>query len=227
NSTGRIMDPSYRNPYTQQWNIGYAHQLNSYSVLEVDFVHVLALRESKTLNVNPIRRLFLDSSGNEITSRPLTAAFAAAGVPVLGRIDDEASVGRSRYDGMNISYRRRLHNRISVNATYTLSRALAYNGNAAAFRNRASNHFNYFAPYELGPVPNDTRHRFSMGSVINLPGGFQVAPIVQWESARPYTSGYGAAVDVMGVGGGRGTSHVVVFNDRPNDLTATLAAFGD
>src|SRR5437867_3920789 len=91
NSTGRIMDPSYRNPYTQQWNIGYAHQLNSYSVLEVDFVHVLALRESKTLNVNPIRRLFLDSSGNEITSRPLTAAFAAAGVPVLGRIDDEAS----------------------------------------------------------------------------------------------------------------------------------------
>ncbi|PYS37192.1 MAG: hypothetical protein DMF71_19030, partial [Acidobacteria bacterium] len=108
NSTGRIIDPSYRNPYTQQWNIGYAHQLNSYSVLEVDFVHVLALRESKTLNVNPIRRLFLDSSGNEITSRPLTAAFAAAGVPVLGRIDDEASVGRSRYDGMNISYRRRL-----------------------------------------------------------------------------------------------------------------------
>ncbi|MFX8735787.1 hypothetical protein ABTM37_21160, partial [Acinetobacter baumannii] len=23
-STGRIMDPDYRNPYTQQWNIGYA-----------------------------------------------------------------------------------------------------------------------------------------------------------------------------------------------------------
>ncbi|PYS66872.1 MAG: hypothetical protein DMF73_20655, partial [Acidobacteria bacterium] len=45
-STGRIMDPTYRNPYTQQWNIGYAHQLNSYSVLEFDFVHVLALHES-------------------------------------------------------------------------------------------------------------------------------------------------------------------------------------
>jgi hypothetical protein len=66
-----------------------------------------------------------------------------------------------------------------------------------------------------------------MGSVVNLPGGFQVAPIVQWESARPYTAGYGAAVDILGVGGGRGTSHVVVFNDRPDDLTATLTAFGD
>ena len=35
------------------------------------------------------------------------------------------------------------------------------------------------------------------------------------------------AVDVLGVGGGRGTSHVVVFKDKPDDLTATLAAFGD
>ena len=225
NSTGRIMDPSYRNPYTQQWNIGYAHQLNSYSVLEVDFVHVLALRESKTLNVNPIRRLFLDSSGNEITSRPLTAAFAAAGVPVLGRIDDEASVGRSRYDGMNISYRRRLHNRISVNATYTLSRALAYNGNAAAFRNRASDHFDYFGRWDLGPVPNDTRHRFSMGSVINLPGGFQVAPILQLESPRAYTAIYDT--DVLGQGAGRGNTHAIVFKSSPTDLKATLAAFGD
>jgi len=225
NSTGRIMDPSYRNPYTQQWNIGYAHQLNSYSVLEVDFVHVLALRESKTLNVNPIRRFILDASGNEITSRPLTAAFAAAGVPVLGRIDNEASVGRSRYDGMNISYRRRLHNRISVNATYTLSRALAYNGNAAAFRNRSSNHFDYFAPYELGPVPNDTRHRFSMGSVINLPKGFQIAPIMQLESARAYNAIYDT--DVLGQGGGRGNTHAIVFTSSPTDLKATLNAFGD
>jgi outer membrane receptor protein involved in Fe transport len=225
NSTGRIMDPSYRNPYTQQWNIGYAHQLNSYSVLEVDFVHVLALHESKTLNVNPIRRFILDAAGNEITSRPLSATFAAAGVPVLGRIDDEASVGRSRYDGMNISYRRRLHNRISVNATYTLSRALAYNGNAAAFRNRASNHFNYFAPYELGPVPNDTRHRFSMGSVINLPKGFQIAPIMQLESARAYNAIYDT--DVLGQGGGRGNTHAIVFTSSPTDLKATLTAFGD
>jgi len=157
----------------------------------------------------------------------LTAALAAAHQPILGRIDLEQSSGRSRYDGMNISYRRRLHQNFTVNATYTLSQAVAYNGNSAAFRNRAWDPFNMFAGYELGPTPNDSRHRFSMGSVVNLPGGFQVAPIMQWESARPYTAGYGGAVDILGVGGGRGTSHVVVFNDRPNDLTATLAAFGD
>jgi outer membrane receptor protein involved in Fe transport len=227
NSTGRIMDPDYQNPLTQQWNLGYAWQLNSYSMLEFEYTHILGLHESKTVNINPTRAMFLNSAGAEITSRPLTAALAAAHQPILGRIDLEQSTGRSRYDGMNISYRRRLHKSFTVNATYTLSRALAYNGNSAAFRNRAWDPFNFFAPYELGPTPNDSRHRFSMGSVVNLPGGFQVAPIVQWESARPYTAGYGAAVDVMGVGGGRGTSHVVVFKDNPNDLRATLTAFGD
>ena len=227
NSTGRIMDPDYQNPLTQQWNAGYAWNFNSYSVLEVEYTHILGLHESKTVNINPTLAMFLNSAGQEITSRPLTAALAAAHQPILGRIDLEQSSGRSRYDGMNISYRRRLHQKVSMNATYTLSQALAYNGNSAAFRNRAWDPFNMFAGFELGPTPNDSRHRFSMGSVVNLPGGFQVAPIMQWESARPYTAGYGGAVDILGVGGGRGTSHVVVFNDRPDDLTATLTAFGD
>ncbi len=226
-NTGRIMDPDYQNPYTQQWNVGYAWQFNNYSVLEVDFVHVLGLHESKTVNINPTLAMFLAANGAEITGRPLTAALTAAGQPALGRIDLEASVGRSRYDGMNVNYRRRLHRSLSVNATYTLSRALAYNGNSAAFRNRAWDPFALFAPYELGPTPNDSRHRLSLSGVVNLPGGFQLAPIVQAETARPYTAGYGTAADVLGVGAGRGTSHVVVFNDSPDDLTATLRAFGD
>ena len=112
-----------------------------------------------------------------------------------------------------------------MNATYTLARALAYNGNSAAFRNRAFNPFDIFAAYDLGPTPTDTRHRFSMGGVVNLPGGFQVAPIVQLESARPYTIGY-PTLDVLGVGGGRGTSHAIVFNNSPNDLIATYNSFG-
>jgi hypothetical protein len=240
-ATGRLMDPNYQNPYTQQWNIGYAWQFNSYSVLEVDYTHVLALHESKTLNVNPTRRPFCANGGNicglgagdpvgsaaEVTTRPLAAALAAAGQVAFGRIDVEASIGRSRYDGLNVSYRRRLHNHFTVNATYTFSKGNAYNGNAAAFRNRAWDPFNYFASYEFGPVPTDTTHRFSASGVINLPGGFQIAPIVQAESARAYTAGYGATPDVLGVGSGRGTSHVAVFTASPNDLTAVFTQFGD
>ena len=222
-NTGRIMDPNYRNPYTQQWNLGYSWALNSYTVLEFDAIHVLALHESKTLNINPNLRLINESFGS---SRPLDPAFAAAHLPALGRIDLEASVGRARYDGMNVSLRRRLHKGFTVNATYTLSKGVAYDGNASAFRNRAVNHFEYFAKYSLGPVPNDTRHRFSLSSVINLPKGFQIAPIMQWESARAYSPSYGGAVDVLGLGAGR-ANRIVIFKDKPDDLTATLNAFGD
>src|SRR6185312_6126924 len=219
-NVGRIMDPDYRNPYTQQWNLGYSFQLNSYSVLEAEYTHVLGLHESKTININPQLRLI-----NESTARVLDAAFTAKGTPVLGRIDLEASVGRSRYDGMNINYRRRLKNNFTVNASYTFSKAVAYNGNAAAFRNRAFNPFTLFAASELGPTPTDTRHRLTMSSVINLPYGFQIAPILQAETARPYTAGYGT-LDVIGAGSGAGTSHAIVFNDRKDDLLATFTSFG-
>jgi hypothetical protein len=60
-----------------------------------------------------------------------------------------------------------------------------------------------------------------MSGLIDLPGGFQVAPILQWESARPYTAGYGGTFDVLGVGSGRGTSHVILTSANPGDLFAT------
>jgi hypothetical protein len=212
-NTGRIMDPDYRNPYTQQWNLGYAWQLNPSSIIEVEYVHTIGLHESKTLNINPR----LVSLGG---ARPLSAAFRAAGQPVLGRIDLEASVGRSRYDAMNVSYRRRMSHHFSLNASYRLSRAVAYNGNAAAFRNRASDPLNYFAPYDFGPTPNDERHRGVVSGVFDLPGGFQASTIMQIASARPYTATQGIT-DVFGFGAGVGATHVILLKDRPTDLLAT------
>src|SRR5205807_5217212 len=95
-----------------------------------------------------------------------------------------------------------------------------------AFRNRAVNHFDYFNKYSLGPVPNDTRHRFTMSGVLMLPKRIQIAPIMQLESARAYSPSYGGAVDVLGLGSGR-ANRIVVFTATPNDLKATLTAFGD
>src|SRR5207237_7713332 len=52
-STGRIMDPLYRNPETEEANIGYSWQLTNSSVLEAEYVHVLGLHLKKTININP------------------------------------------------------------------------------------------------------------------------------------------------------------------------------
>jgi TonB dependent receptor len=92
-SVGRIIDPNYRNPVTEEMNVGYSWQLTNSSVLEADYVHVLGLHENKTININP-----KDPSVG--FARPLSAAFAAAGQPVISSVRDEKSIGRSRYDGL-------------------------------------------------------------------------------------------------------------------------------
>src|SRR5205823_11922360 len=54
-STGRIMDPNYRNPITEEFNAGYSWALSPTSVVEADYIHVLSLHENKTININPTR----------------------------------------------------------------------------------------------------------------------------------------------------------------------------
>ena len=191
NAVGRLMDPFYHNPYTEQFNGGYSFQIDNANVIEVDYVHSLGLRESKTLDINPK----LVSLGGK---RPLNALFNAVGLPSLGRIDVESSVGRSRYDGLNFSYRRRLSRRFSINSSYVLSRSLAYSGSAAAFRNRPFNELNYFASEELGPTPSDSTHRGVISGIIELPYGIRFTTTMQAESGRPYNPNEG--VDVLGFG---------------------------
>lgn len=206
------MDPDYRNPYSQQWNMGYAYQITPDSVVEVEYIHGLAVHESKTHNINP-------RSAATGTVRPLDAAFRAAGLPLLGRIDLELAAGRSRYDGLNIAYRKRMSRGFTLNTNYVLSRAVAYNGNPAAFRNRATDPTDIFAKHDFGPAPNDERHRWVVSGVVDLPWRFRLAPIMQWASARPYNPIQG--LDVLGIGPGRGEAHAILTRDNPGNLLAT------
>ena len=53
-STGRLMDPNYRTPVTEEFNGGYTWAINSKSVFEAEYVHVLSLHENKTINLDPV-----------------------------------------------------------------------------------------------------------------------------------------------------------------------------
>ncbi len=92
-STGRLMDPNYRTPVTEEFNGGYTWAISNKSVFEVEYVHVLSLHENKTINLDP--NIPVDPSNITTLSRtgvaggffrPLDAAFAAAGVPVLASV---------------------------------------------------------------------------------------------------------------------------------------------
>jgi hypothetical protein len=221
---GRIIDPDYRNPVAEEWNIGYSWGLNPNSVVEVEYTHVLNLHENKTFNIDQKvpQGTFIDDNGNLDVDlvRPLSASFAAAGQPVLNSVRNEASINRSRYDGVNFSYRQRMSHHFSLNANYTLAWAYGWNsggGTDTFFRNYARDGYHLWSSQEFGPSTTDERHHVTISGIVDLPKGFQFAPILQFGSARPWNPDNSA--NTLNTGGGTAPA-VVVPKSNPRDFLA-------
>jgi len=230
-ATGRIMDPDYRNPVTEEWNGGYTWSLSSKSVIEAEYVHVLSLHENKTVNLDPN----IPVTPNNITTlkrtgtaggffRPLDTAFAAAGVPVLGSVRDEMSIGKSRYDAMNISYRQRGWHKVDLIANYTLARAVGYDQDGGSFRYYPRDPQHPLSPFEFGPAFNDERHHATVAGTFHLPWGMEASPILQAGSARPYLAQ--SSFNEINLGGGSSAGAVIVSNTDPNNVTAFSGTSG-
>jgi hypothetical protein len=208
-SVGRLIDPNYRNPVTEEFNLGYSWALTQNSVLQAEYTHVLGLHENRTINIDqkvPV--------GGACCSRPLDPAFAASTQPELASIRDEQSIGRSHYDGFNLSYRQRMTHHFTLNANYTLAWAYSYDSGGGSFRNYPMLATNPFASYEWGPSPNDERHHVTVSGIIDLPKGFELAPIMQFGTARPYAVTNSS--NTLNTGGGTGTAVVVPTSDPTN-----------
>jgi hypothetical protein len=222
-SIGRLMDPNYRTPVTEEMNAGYTWAINKSSVLEVEYVHVLSLHENKTINLDANAPV---TPGNITTLsrtgapggffRPLDAAFAAAGVPVLGSVRDEQSIGRSRYDGMNVSYRQRAFHKTDLTMNYTLSRAVGYDQDGGSFRYYPRDPQQPLAASEFGPSFNDERHHLTIAATAHLPFGLEFSPIVQVGSARPYAAI--ASTNLLNLGGGSAAGTLIVPKNDPTNF---------
>jgi hypothetical protein len=233
-SVGRIIDPKYRNPVSEEFNLGYTWAINSNSVFEAEYTHVLGLHENKTINIDQKVSAGPDTSGvacigddnppgcnanygNVVLVRPLTPAFEAAGQPVLNSVRDDTSINRNHYDGLNFSFRQRMSRHFSLNANYTLAWANGYDyGGFSAFRNYARNGYDPFASYEYGPTSNDERHHITISGLVELPKGFQFAPILQFGTARPYS--LTNSTNTINTGGGTSNAVVVPVSDPRNFL---------
>lgn len=202
-STGRLMDPTFRNPLTQQVNFGFQYQVTKGSVIEAEYVQARGLHEDKTININPTEYF---NKG----ARPFSAGFTAANVPVLGRFGLEAAIGRSYYDALNLSYRAQYGKRANLILNYTWGKALAFEGNPAAFRNNATNPFlGQFREADYGRVPNDETHHLTAAGTFNLPWKVEINPIFQVGSARPVDI-VESSSDLWSVGSGRSNPHAVL-----------------
>ncbi len=223
-SVGRLMDPNYRNPVAEEFNIGYSWAPAASSVFEVEYTHVLGLHENKTMNID--QKVPVDGA---CCFRPLDPAFAASTESELASVRDEQSIGRSHYDGYNFSFRQRMTHHFSVNANYTLAWAYGYDSGQPSFRDYPRLSTAPFASYEYGPTPNDERHHVTISAIANLPWGLELAPILQFGSARPYENGTSTSIGIgnsgntLNTGGGTYNAVVVPSGNR----TDYLAFSGD
>jgi Carboxypeptidase regulatory-like domain/TonB dependent receptor-like, beta-barrel len=219
-SVGRLIDPDYRNPVTQEFNLGYSWALNHNSVFEVEYVHVLGLHLNKTMNIDQKVPDVTQPIGSQCCYRPLDPAFAASTQPELASVRDEQSIGRSQYNGYNFSYRQRLTHHFSLNANYTLAWAYSFGGGGTSFRDYPRLATDPFASYEWGPSPNDERHHVTISGIWELPLGLQLSPILQFGSARPYTLTNSAST--LNTGGGTQPAVIVPIDDPTNYLAFSL-----
>ncbi|MGD0772514.1 MAG: TonB-dependent receptor [Candidatus Solibacter sp.] len=211
-SVGRLMDPNYRNPVTEEFNGGYSWSPTPASVIGAEYTHVLGLHENKTMNID--QRIPMNGV---CCTRPLDAAFAASTQPELASVRDEQSIGRSHYDGFNFTFHQRMSHHFTVNASYTLAWAYSYDSGGGSFRNYPRLSTNPFASYEWGPSPNDERHHITISGIVDLGKGFQLAPIMQYGSARPYNLTNSS--NTLNTGGAT-TNAVVVPTNAPTNWFA-------
>ncbi|MGH9650024.1 MAG: TonB-dependent receptor domain-containing protein, partial [Terriglobales bacterium] len=184
---GFIVDPKARDPYAQQWSIGWQWQFHPDWALTADYYHVLGLHEPRILQMNPLIAKLCDAVAFPATANPLDprcvaggstrffdAALAAAGIcgptllgPVcgagrLGEVRATAFNNRSSFDSVNLQVRKRFNRRYMLQASYVLSWSNSWGGRPiSSYGGTALNIApeNQFLPSEYGPSNFDERHR--------------------------------------------------------------------
>jgi hypothetical protein len=238
---GRMLDPDFESPYTQQWNLGYAQEFGKNMALEFDYIHILGLHEFSSLDINPrIGPLINAQRSSSNPGRILTPLFAAHAAELtakfgtatpFGRITVAQSDSRSRYDAFTVAFKKRYADKFQLNAHYTLAKSQAWFGATADFGLQPQNLFAKFDPINFGPTGEDERHRFVVSGIFDLPWNFQIAPIFQMASARPYSifpacgcdiNRDGVTNDRESVNPGIDDQHKLPLNDHRGDNFSQL-----
>ncbi len=184
-------------PEAWNWNATVETQTFWNSVLSVGYVGRRGLHNWEVFDINQPLPGTVSGGVNANYVRPYKG-FAA--------IQEEQSVGTSRYNALQVSWSRRFTNGFSFSAAYTLSQS---NDNSSNYRDIVPN--SYFTGNLWGPSEFDARHMLAITYTYDLPffrsqssligkllGGWQINGIAQFQTGTP--CGIGSNNDYAQVG---------------------------
>lgn len=193
----QVFDPNLRSPRNEQLSVGYVLALTSDMAVSFDYVF--------NRGFNLIRRIDTNAPASVPAGvdRPVAEADASRPVvPAAGGfrlIEQDQSSGRSRFNGLYVTFRKRQTGWLSFDVAYTLSRVLN-NTDDINFRPVDSR----LPEAEWGPSLNDRLHVFALNALIRAPLGLEFVPVLFVSSGQPLNA-------LTGLDNNGDT----IFNDRP------------
>jgi Carboxypeptidase regulatory-like domain len=167
-----ILDPNYRNPYVQQFNLGYSRELARDFSIHFDGAYSHSIGDYRTVDLNyPVNGV-----------RPY---------PQFARILDHTSIGQAKYKALYVRAEKRYAQRYQFMVSYTLSNNQDNNPEAQV---TVPSNYNL----DWGPANADRRHTLIASTSVQLPGRFSLGAIWTVRSALPF-SAYIATTDADGV----------------------------
>ena len=187
-----IASPRIRQPYADQYSIGWSHQLDAATVVDVDYMHTEGRDLGWRIQLNQ-RNPGVGASGpRQFADLPISPA----------NFNIDISDGKSRFDGINFGVRRRMNAGLQFSAWYSLSRAKSTTGNGSDELNvqNIQNHLDPYADVQFGPSGRtDARHRTTISAVWEAPWGITIAPIFRYRSALPVATIQGQDLNANGI----------------------------
>jgi hypothetical protein len=179
-----MVDPNFRTPYMDQWNVGVQRQLPGNASIDANYVGSVG----RHLDWGPTLNVPSPGPGDVQARRPY---------PYMLQQWFDQSVGNSRYNAMQITVNKRTSHGVTFLVAYTLSHSND-DGCGLGANCNSSNPYNKKADY--GTSDTNQTHAFSAAFTLQSPftrssnkllsalaGGWALNGIAQLSSGLPYT----------------------------------------
>lgn len=154
--SGLFVDLGLRTPYVYHWNLGVSQQINRDLALSVDYVGKIGRKLLAYYPWNPAEYIPGESTLENAAERVLYPPYAPYSLMLASMYD-------SWYHGMDVQVNRRLVDRFSILASYTLSKAIDQDS-TSTLGGYASNPFDV-KKSQQGLATFDRRHVLSVSAL--------------------------------------------------------------
>ena len=182
--SANFVDRNLAAPYTMAMNLGFQRRIRATGMLEANYVGKLGRHQLVQFDLNPgifdcsgayyasspalycpggVGSLSSTTASQNEQARVVYPGFAYGGIGAV----DNASVGTSNYNGLQVMYIQRARKSINLKASYTYSKSLDIQSNGQTTASAVPNPSNLRSQYAVSDF--DATHILNIGWVYDLP----------------------------------------------------------